>query len=128
MFRSILARTLVSGVAAVVLFPTAAFAAHGGGSGGTTSSGSGSCTVSPNPVPLNTSYSVNGSGLPANSMVDVFATDSTGGTSSTTAMTDGTGHVSVLEHAWAAGPGSAQVTDTSRKHNLLASCTFSITS
>jgi hypothetical protein len=59
-------------------------------------------------------------------MVDVLATDSTGATSSVTTMADSSGVASMIENAWTAGPASARITDTSRRHNLLASCSYSI--
>ena len=122
MSRAVLVKTAIGmSAAAVLLTPAAAFAGHG-----SASSATGTCAVSPNPVAVNTSYTTDGFNLPSSVIVDVLATDATGATSSLTAMTDGSGFVSVSQHAWSAGPASVKITDTSRHHNLLASCSFSI--
>jgi hypothetical protein len=122
------ARMIVPVIVAVAALSAATPAFGARNSGGGTTTGSAGCAVSPSPVVVDSSYSVVGSGLRANVIVDVLVTDSAGATSSTTAMTDNTGHVVVGAHAWVTGQGSVQITDTSRKHNLLAHCVFSITS
>ena len=107
--------------AAVVLAPATAFAAKGGHP---QSSGGGACTAGS--VAVNTSYTVSGTGLPANSMVQFLVTDSTGAESSTTAMTSSSGAASVSGHAWAAGTDTVNITDTSSKWNTLATCSFQV--
>ena len=62
--------TAVAAVSLAVASP--ALAAKGGGNTGSTT---GSCVISPNPVPVDTSYIMSASGLGANTLVNVLVND-----------------------------------------------------
>lgn len=77
-------------------------------------------------VPVGVTYGVSGTNLPANSMVQFLVTSSTGGESSTTAMTDSNGSASVSGVAWSAGTESVAITTGSSPWSTLASCSFQV--
>lgn len=108
--------------AAVVLAPSSAFAKGGH----LNSPPAASCAATSNPVAVNSTYTVVGSGLPANTMVQFLVTDSSGAESSTTAMTGSNGSASVSGHAWVAGTDSVTITDTTSKWSTLTSCSFQV--
>lgn len=85
---------------------------------------SSSAACSAGSVAVGSTYTVNGTGLPASSMVQFLVTDSSGAESSTTAMTDASGAAAVSGHAWVSGTDQVSVTDASGKWTTLTTCSF----
>ncbi len=77
-------------------------------------------------VSVGSTYTVNGSGLLASSMVQFLVTDSSGAESSTTALTDASGSASVSGHAWVAGTDQVAITTDSSPWTTLATCSFTV--
>lgn len=121
MSRNSLAKfAAAAALAALVAVPTPAFAARK-----TThnSSSAASCSVSPGTVSQYSGYVVSGTGLPANTMVNVYVSDSVG-TQWSSAVTDGSGNVSVSGYASYTGTYNVSITNTDRQLTQLASCSF----
>ena len=93
--------------------------------GGTTPSG-GSCSATPNPVAVWATYTVNGAGLPAGSIVNVYVRDAGGSTHWTSAQVDSTGHAVVTGSSAYAGTASVTIRSSGRKTAQLAACSFQV--
>ena len=120
-------RFLAVGLAAVLLLTLSgtAFAAKGGNKGGNTGAGPvAACAVNPNPVVVGGDWTVAGTGLPANTYVNVWESDAY----STTiwfAQTDGSGSLSITWHSYNAGTSTISFTTALTNHSTtLATCTF----
>lgn len=122
--RFVKTSVLVAGVLAASLVPSAAFAKgkpdHGGG-GGTT----GTCWVSPNPVPLGAQYDISGSGFAPNEFLQQW-TISSMATSITFVGADANGNFTGAT-GWAnhSGAYTVEVKDSS-SGAVKATCSFTI--
>jgi hypothetical protein len=105
---------------AVALPMTPAFAARKGNNNSSTAA---ACSVSPGTVSQYSGYTVNGTGLPAGSMVNVYVSDRVG-TQWSSAMVDGAGNVSTTGYASYTGGYTVSITSSGRQATQLASCTF----
>ena len=100
-------------------------AAKGPPSGGT-SSGSGTCYVTPNPVAVGSDWTMSATNLPASTFVNVYDVWS-GGTTVWMLQTSSTGTTSLTWHSYVAGTTTITIkTATSKKTSTLASCTFQV--
>ncbi len=100
---------------------------------------SGSCSVTPNPVPVGGQYTVNGTGLPKSTFVDVWATDSSGTQiwssptdlngnlvpTSASASVSGAYSVKLTTVPGPPGEGIGSVDPSSSNTITLATCSFS---
>lgn len=121
MSRSSLRKFAVAAaLTAVVALPAPAFAARKGGSNASTAA---ACSVSPGTVSQYGGYTVNGTGLPAGTMVNINVSDHVG-TQWSSAMVDGAGNVSTTGYASYTGTYTVSITSTGRQSTQLASCTF----
>jgi hypothetical protein len=111
---AVLALVAVAGLA------TAAGAAHQGSSGPSTS---GSCSESPNPVRVGGIYTISGSHLPANQLVNVQVSDAKGA-QVVTVMTNPTGTLFAPGHASVAGSYTVTIGGGGRHGGGLATCGF----
>lgn len=109
-------------VAALVLGATAPAGAKPTASGSTAAT-AGSCSVTPNPAKVGGTYTVTGTKLGANRIVNVFVTDPKG-TQWGSVMSDAYGTAKYVGVASVAGSYSVTIRDNSRKSLLLASCGF----
>lgn len=111
-------------VAGVAVFKSFAAPANGkGGSGGSTS---GSCSVSPNPVAVGAQWTVTGSNLGANAIVDVLITDSAA-TTAFNIQADASGNLTDTWHSY--NTGTSKVTMKEASHNkqvTVANCSFTV--
>jgi hypothetical protein len=105
---------------AVAGLATAAYAAHPSGSGST---GSASCSESPNPVRVGGIYTISGSHLPANQIVNVQVSDAKGA-QVVTVMTTSTGTLIATGQASVAGSYTVTIGGGGRKGGSLATCGF----
>jgi hypothetical protein len=107
----------------VGLMAGSAFAAKGGGN---TSTATGSCSASPSPVAVGADYTLVGTGLGANAIVNVLIRDSMG-TTSWNLQADAAGTTAVTWHSYAAGTSSVTFQKT-RHHGFttVASCSFTV--
>lgn len=129
MSRRILVVAAVAALLAAMLTSGAALAAKGGkpGGGKPTPVPTGTCYVTPNPVGLGSQYTIVGSGLKANTFVDVFVSGS-GGTGMMFARTDATGAFSVIfaPSAWLGTNTVVVDAYNGGKLRFLTSCTFQV--
>lgn len=103
-----------------------AFAAKGA-SGGKNTSPTGSCSVNPNPVAVGADYTLTGTGLGANALVNVLITDS-GGTTSWNLQADSAGTASVVWHSYWSGTSNVKFNESARHGSVtVASCAFQVT-
>ena len=107
-------------VVSVLALATAAQAAHQAGSGST----SGTCSESPNPVAVGGIYTITGSHLAANQLVNVQVSDAKG-TQIVSVITTSTGTLTATGQATVAGSYSVKITGGGRKVSTYASCGFS---
>jgi hypothetical protein len=94
--------------------------------GGTTGGSTGSCGESPNPVAVGATYTIRGSGLPANQLVSVAVTDAAG-TQWGSVQTSATGAMSFTGPATVRGGYAVTISGSGKHASTLASCTFSAT-
>jgi hypothetical protein len=116
-FRRLFATALV----ALATLTVPATAAH---ARATSTTASGSCWATPNPVAVGQDYAVSGNRLGANRMVNVWVADAAG-TQWGSKITNADGTVSVQFHASVLGTYSVKITDSGRKPATLATCSFS---
>jgi hypothetical protein len=95
-------------------------------SGGSSSTATASCVVNPNPVTVNSDYTLSVSGLAASEIVNVLVSDSQS-TRSWVLQADASGTTSVVGHAYWTGTSNVTV-QKQVKHNwtVRASCSFSV--
>jgi hypothetical protein len=105
-------------LAAIAGLATAAGAAHQ-----SSGSASGSCSESPNPVAVGGIYTITGSHLPANQLVNVKVSDAKGA-QIVTVMTTSTGTLTATGQASVSGSYSVAITSGGRKVSTLATCGF----
>src|SRR5207249_4879367 len=92
------------------------------------STGSGSCRVSPNPVAVGAAWTLTGSNLGAYALVNVLITDSAGGINSWNLQADATGTTSVTWHSYASGASSVKFMKGERHGTTaVAACSFWVT-
>lgn len=95
---------------------------------GSSSAGSGSCSVSPNSVAVGASWTLTGSNLGAYALVNVLITDSAGGINSWNLQADATGTTSVTWHSYASGATSVKFMKSARHgSSTVAACSFTVT-
>ncbi len=112
---------LVTGIAIVK-----SFAAPANGRGGSRPGGGTSASCSAPPTTVGSTWTVTGNGLPPFAIVQFLVSDSTGAASSVTVMTNSSGSAVAAGHAYIAGTDKVKVTDTTRKFNTLATCSFQV--
>ena len=105
-----------------------AMAAKGGGGGsGPAAGGGAACSVTPNPVSVNTDYTLKATGLGAGAIVNEIVTDASGAMKAWQLQADASGTTSVVGHAYWAG--QSDVTIQQQSHHgwsTLASCSFTV--
>jgi hypothetical protein len=100
--------------------------AFAGKPGGSSTSGSGTCSATPSPVDIGADYTLVGRGLGANAIVNVLIADAMG-TTSWNLQADASGTTSVTWHSYASG--TSRVTfQQSKRHGFatVASCSFMV--
>jgi len=106
-----------------------ALAARGGGGGKPAGGGTataGSCSVNPDPVTVGADYTLTGTGLGADTLVNVLISDS-GATTSWNLQADASGNAAVTWHSY--WTGTSKVTfQVGAKHGFttVASCSFAV--
>lgn len=84
----------------------------------------GTCSVAPSPVPLNTDYTLNISGIGSGTIVNVLVSDNAG-TTAWSLQADSTGNTSVLGHAYHGGTSTVKLQKQVRnKWQQLGGCSF----
>jgi hypothetical protein len=83
---------------------------------GPVQAGSGSCSVSPNPVSVNQSYIVSAQGLPASSPVNVFVTESGSTNFGQTLQSGADGTLSFDGASWSTGTTIFTLTGPTKGH------------
>lgn len=112
-------------VAAFAVGTLAGPALAGKPTGGSTST-TGSCSVTPNPVAVGANYTISGSKLGAGRFVNFHVTDA-GGTTVFNRQSDSSGNASVTWHSYYRGTSSVRIDDVSgRKAVTVARCSFSV--
>jgi hypothetical protein len=93
--------------------------------GSGSSASSGSCVVNPSPVALGANWTLTGSNLGANALVNVLITDAAGSVTSWNLQADGTGATSVTWHSYASGTSSVRFMKSGRHGGTVAAaCSF----
>jgi len=110
--------------AAAVAGPAVVSQARPQSGAGGTGGGGGKCWANPNPVAVGSVYQMQGSGMPAGRIVNIYVSD-TQGTSWVSVMTSSSGSFSVDRYSGVAGSSSVRVTNSDRKQSTVASCSFS---
>jgi hypothetical protein len=123
--RRRVSRAVTLPVVALAALSVTAPAMAGKPSGGGSSSPA-SCSATPNPVAVDSDYTLAVSGLAANEIVNVLVSDSSS-TRSWNLQADGAGSLSVVGHAYWTGTSSVTV-QKQVKHNwtVRAACSFSV--
>jgi len=86
----------------------------------------GTCSVTPTTVAVGQDFTVNASGLPANTIVNVWLEDSVG-TQWTSGTTSATGTLSnIPEHASYAGTNTITINTGTRQNTALATCSINV--
>jgi hypothetical protein len=111
---------VVVAVVAVAGVGTAAYAARPSGGGST---GSATCSEAPNPVRVGGIYTISGSHLPANQLVNVQVNDAKGA-QVVTVMTTSTGTLVATGQATVAGSYTVTIGGGGRHGGGLATCGF----
>lgn len=85
-----------------------------------------SCSVSPDPVPVNTDFTVSATGLTPDAILNVAFTD-VGGTDLISGQADSDGNATVTTHAYWAGAGHVSVRERRKQRYVeVAACELTI--
>jgi hypothetical protein len=95
--------------------------------GGPTTGESGSCSVNPNPVAVTADYTLTGTGLGADAIVNILISDSSN-TTSWNLQADANGSTSLVWHSYWTGTSNVTFQEANKHHGwtVVASCSFEV--